>query len=99
MVDVVVARDVFERGKAVRHFLYDVPLHVEMMKPRGSHPPAFDNEEVERNRLIIKGLPLGVTLSELSNYIESVSKYRVVGWVLSSKPSTAMLEFDGEPGY
>lgn len=76
--------------------LYDVPLHVEMMKPR-SCPPAFDNE-VERNRLIVKGLPLGVTLSELSKYIESVSKYRVVGWVLSSKPSTAMLEFDGEPG-
>lgn len=68
-----------------------------MMKPRG-HTPAFDNE-VEQNRLIVKGLPFGISLSELSKYIESVSKYRVVGWVLSSKPSTAMLEFDGEPGY
>lgn len=79
-----------------KYVLSDVPLHVEAMTPH-SPPPVYAGE-TEKKRLIIKGLNFGITLAKLSEFVECEAGCRVTGWVLGLKKSSAMLEFDGEPG-
>lgn len=94
------AQNVVERGKTSGHNLSKVPLHVEIMNPWSSSSllPAFE-DETEQNRLIVKGLYFRITLSKLTEFVETVAGCSVVGWSLSSKQCSAMLEFDGEPDY
>lgn len=86
-----------EKGKTSGHVLSEVRLHVEIVNPWSSLLPAFE-DETEQNRLIVKGLYFRITLSKLTEYVETVAIRRVVGWSLSSNQCSAMLEFDGEPG-
>lgn len=79
-----------------KHVLENKRLHVEAMTPH-SPPPVYAGE-TERNRLIVKGLPFGITLEKLSGFVEREARCEVTGWVLGSKKNSAMLEFDGKPG-
>lgn len=96
-VFIVDAQNVMEKGKTSGHNLSKVLLHVEIMNPWSSLLPAFE-DETEQNRLIVRGLYFRITLSKLTEYVETVAGCNVVGWSLSSKQCSAMLEFDAEPG-
>ena len=73
-----------------------IRLRVEAVTP--CSPPPLYVSETERNRLIIKGLPFGITLAKLSEFVDREAGCGVTGWALDSKKKSAMLEFDGEPG-
>lgn len=78
------------------HVLENSQLHVEAMSP--CSPPPFYAGETETERLIVKGLPFGITLSKLSVFLECEAGCGVTGWVLGLKKNSAMLEFEREPG-
>ena len=61
-------------------------------------PPPLLLSDVDTKRLLAKRLPPSTTSESLREYLTPASRAKMVGWTLAVKPSTALLDFNSEPG-
>ena len=89
------AERVVQRGS---HTLNGIHLQVHPLEPKC--PPPFYNQgdNLEKTRLLFRSLPIPTTLSDFTRYVEAKSGSKVTGWIVGSKSSNVILEFNSIPG-
>ena len=91
---VVVADSVLKRAP---HVLMGQSVNVAALQPAPPSALVFD-DNIEPKRLLAKRLPPGSSLDDLQSFFSRVSAPRIICWTIGIKPSTALLDFEQQPG-